>query len=156
MSIHLHFRAVAETEIRNDHAWLAAFMSAAWDRHADERQAGVSASFDKVFGLVDEFYSAADADGRELPGYGGRPVASGTGFDPPLMLMCAPEVSRAARFLAAVSFDDLWRAVSPRFRALGPDEESNREEFRRYHVGLWAFYAQAASAGHSVVKAVWA
>ncbi|BAU85676.1 hypothetical protein SLA_4792 [Streptomyces laurentii] len=156
MSIHLHFRAVAETGIRDDHAWLAAFMSEAWDRRADEHEAGVSTSFDKVSGLVAEFYSAAEADDRELPVHGGRPVANDTGFDPPLMLMDAPEVSRAARFLTAVSFDDLWRAAGPRFRALCPDEESNREEFRSYHHGLRAFYAQAASAGHAVVKAVWA
>ncbi|MEU1485787.1 hypothetical protein [Streptomyces sp. NPDC005752] len=36
MSIYLHFRAVAESEIRDDHTWLAAFMSVAWENDEAE------------------------------------------------------------------------------------------------------------------------
>lgn len=110
---------------------------------------------------VNDFYAAADVlctDADEpwtLPIYGGRPVphsADADPSDPPLMLLETSGVSQAARFLTAVPFDDLWNVVDARFTALG----RTRQEHLEHHRDLQEFYSQAASAGHAVVKAVWA
>lgn len=61
VSLHLHLRATAESEIRDEHAWLAAFMSEAWDNHPDEYAAGIADSIEKVFKAVNDLYAAADA-----------------------------------------------------------------------------------------------
>ncbi len=58
VSIRLHFRAVAQDEIRDDHTWLVAFMLEAWGNHADEYAAGVADSIDKVWDSVDTLYAA--------------------------------------------------------------------------------------------------
>ncbi|MFF3214323.1 hypothetical protein ACFYYB_27120 [Streptomyces sp. NPDC002886] len=68
------------------------------------------------------------------------------------MLLEPPGVSQAAHFLAPVSFDELWNVVSARFSALG----WTRQELLDHHRNLQGFYERAASAGHAVVKAVWA
>ncbi|WP_405851323.1 YfbM family protein [Streptomyces sp. NBC_00090] len=161
MSIYLHFRAVAESEIRDDHTWLSAFMSDAWEDHIDEYAAGITCSINKGWDSVNDLYAAADAldtDADEpwiLPIYGGRPVphsADADPSDPPLMLLEPPGVSQAAHFLAAVSFDALWNVAGARFSALG----WTRQELLDHHRHLQGFYGRAASAGHAVVKAVWA
>ncbi|MFE9857440.1 hypothetical protein [Streptomyces sp. NPDC005780] len=59
---------------------------------------------------------------------------------------------QAAHLLSTASFDDLWNVVDARFAALG----WARQERLELHRGLQEFYGQAASAGHAVVKAVWA
>jgi hypothetical protein len=165
MSIHLHVRAVAESEIRDDHTWLAAFMSEAWDNHPDEYAAGIADSINKVWGTVNDLYAAADVLGTDadkswtLPIYGGRPVPHSADADPsnpPLMLLEPPGVSQAADFLAAVSFDQLWNVAGARIIGPGWDEAQARQEFLNYHRDLQGFYGRAASAGHAVVKAVWA
>ncbi|MDV5143398.1 DUF1877 family protein [Streptomyces sp. SBC-4] len=161
MSIYLHFRAVAESEIRDDHTWLAAFMSEAWENDIDEYAAGIAHSINKGWDAVNDLYAAADAlhaDADrpwELPIYGGRPVSHSDDADPsdpPLMLLEPSGVSQAAGFLAAVSFDELWNVVGGRFSARG----WTRQEYLEHHRDLQEFYGQAASAGHVVVKAVWA
>ncbi|MFC9699630.1 DUF1877 family protein [Streptomyces sp. NPDC056943] len=161
MSIYLHFRAVAESEIRNDHTWLAAFMSEAWENDDDEYAAGIAHSISKSWDAVNDLFAAADALGTgaeefwSLPIYGGRPVphsADADPSDPPLMLLEPAGVSQAAQFLATVSFDELWNVVGARFSGLG----WARQEHLEHHRDLKEFYGQAASAGHAVVKAVWA
>ncbi|WP_030694253.1 DUF1877 family protein [Streptomyces globisporus] len=166
MSIHVHFRAVAASEIREDHTWLTAYMWKAWDEHVDECEAGVATSIAKVWDAVADLYAAAaDAVGADadapwtLPIYGGRPVAHGAGadlHDPPMIFMDPPEVSLAADFLAAVSFDGLWNSAGTRFGGRGPDHALFRQEYLEHHESLRSFYAQAASWGHAVVKVVWA
>ncbi|MFF9850522.1 DUF1877 family protein [Streptomyces litmocidini] len=154
-----------ESEIREDHTWLTAYMAKAWDDHAVEYAAGVADSISKVWDSVNDLYTAADVAGTRaegpwtLPIYGGRPVAHGPGadlHDPPMIFMDPPEVSRAADFLAAVSFDELWNAVGTRLGGGGPDEALFRQEYLEHHESLRGFYARAASSGHAVVKAVWA
>ncbi|MEU7123457.1 DUF1877 family protein [Streptomyces zaomyceticus] len=117
MSVYLHFRAVAESEIRDDHTWLAAFMSEAWENDDAEYAAGIAHSINKCWDAVHNLYAAADAlytDADEpwnLAIYGGRPVphsADADPSDPPLMLLEPSGVSQAARFLTTVSFDELW------------------------------------------------
>ncbi|MEU8619775.1 DUF1877 family protein [Streptomyces sp. NPDC048623] len=161
MSIYLHFRAVAESEIRDDHTWLAAFMSEAWENDDAEYEAGIAHSINKGWDAVNDLYAAADAlytDADEpwnLPIYGGRPVphsADADPSDPPLMLLEPSGVSQAARFLTTISFDELWNVVEARFGALG----WSKQEHLEHHRALQEFYGQAASAGHAVVKAVWA
>lgn len=161
MSIYLHFRAVAQSEIQDDHTWLATFMSEAWANVASEYAAGIARSINKCWDAVNDLYAAADAlytDADKpwnLPIYGGRPVqhsADADPSDPPLMLLEPPGVSQAARFLTTVSFDELWNVVGARFDALG----WTRQEHLEHHRELQEFYGQAASAGHAVVKAVWA
>ncbi|MEU6063160.1 MULTISPECIES: DUF1877 family protein [Streptomyces] len=165
MSIHLHLRAVAESEIRDDHTWLAAFMSEAWDNHPDEYAAGIADSIEKVFNSVNDLYAAADvlhADVDKpwaLPIYGGRPVAHSADADPsnpPLMILEPPGVSQAADFLATVSFDELWGIAGAKFGGWIGEEAQVRQEFLDIHRDLQGFYGRAASAGHAVVKAVWA
>lgn len=165
MSIHLHFRAVAVSEIRDDHTWLAAFMSEAWDNHPDEYAAGVANSIDKIWDSVNLLYTAAHVPGAnadrpwELPIYGGRPVPHSADADPsypPLMLLEPPGVSQAAAFLARASFDELWSVAGPRLQGFGPDEAQVRQEFLGHHTDLKGFYGRAAAADHAVVKAVWA
>ncbi|MFB6520056.1 DUF1877 family protein [Streptomyces sp. NPDC056401] len=161
MSIYLHFRAVAESEIRDDHTWLAAFMSEAWEDRTDEYAAGIACSINKGWDSVNDLYLAAGALGTDadepwkLPIYGGRPVAHSADADPsrpPLMLLERPGVSQAAQFLATVSFDELWNVVGARFSGLG----WTRQELLDHHRDLHGFYGRAASADHAVVKAVWA
>ncbi|MFI0789204.1 DUF1877 family protein [Streptomyces lydicus] len=167
MSIHMHMRAVAESEIRDDHTWLAAFMSEAWDNHPDEYAAGIAVSIDKVWGGVNDLYAYAaadvlDADAAkpwELPIYGGRPVAHSADADPsnpPLGILEPPGVSQAADFLASVSFDELWKVASAELVRFGRDEPQVRQGFLDCHRCLQGFYGQAATAGHAVVRAVWA
>ncbi|KPI07886.1 DUF1877 family protein [Streptomyces mirabilis] len=165
MSIHLHLRAVAESEIRDDHSWLAAFMSEAWDNHPDEYAAGIADSIEKVFNSVNDLYAAADVPDADadkpwtLPIYGGRPVAHSADADPsnpPLMILEPPGVSQAADFLATVSFDELWNIVGAKLGGWIGEEAQIRQEFLDIHQDLQAFYGRAASAGHAVVKAVWA
>ncbi|AOP47134.1 DUF1877 family protein [Streptomyces lydicus] len=165
MSIHMHMRAVAESEIRDDHTWLAAFMSEAWGNHPDEYAAGIAVSIDKVWGGVNDLYAAAevlDADAAkswELPIYGGRPVAHSADADPsnpPLRVLEPPGVSQAAGFLTRVSFDELWNVAGAGLVWSGWDEAEVRQEFLDHHSCLQKFYGQAATAGHAVVRVVWA
>ncbi|WP_129307228.1 DUF1877 family protein [Streptomyces sp. L2] len=165
MSIHLHLRTVAESEFRDDHTWLAAFMSEAWDNHPDEYAAGIADSIEKVFSSVNDLYAAAEvleADVDKpwtLPIYGGRPVAHSADADPsnpPLMILEPPGVSQAAAFLAAVSFDELWNIAGAKLSGWAGEEAAVRQEFLDIHQDLQGFYRRAASAGHAVVKAVWA
>ncbi|MFE7615573.1 DUF1877 family protein [Streptomyces sp. NPDC057496] len=177
MSIHLHFRAVAKSEIRDDHTWLAAFMHEAWQNHPAEYAEGVAGSIEKVFGLVNDLYAAAETLGTdvdagtdagvdtgvgrawELPVHGGRPVAHGAGADPsdpPMMLLEPPGVARAADFLAGVSFDELWSVAGAGVCGRLGEEAQARQEFLRYHEDLRRLYGRAASAGRAMVKVVWA
>lgn len=161
----MHMRAVAESEIRDDHTWLAAFMREAWENHPREYAGGIAYSIEKVWGSVDDLYAAADvldADADkpwELPIHGGRPVAHGVDVDPsdpPLGILEPPEVSRAAGFLARVSFDELWNVAGAELVWPGWDEAEVRQEFLDRHRGLQGFYGRAAAAGHAVVRTVWA
>ncbi|MEV4428800.1 DUF1877 family protein [Streptomyces sp. R-07] len=165
MSIYLHFRAVAESEIQDDHTWLTAYMSEAWDNLEDEYAAGVADAISKSWNSVNDLYAAADPVGTDadgpwsLPIYGGRPVAHSADADlsdPPMIFMDPPEVSRAADFLAAVSFGQLWNAAGTRLGFRGPDEALFRKEYLDRHESLQGFYTRAASSGHAVVKVVWA
>ncbi|MET8505558.1 DUF1877 family protein [Streptomyces sp. NPDC014779] len=162
MSIYLHFRAVAMAEIRDDHGWLAAFMFEAWENRVTEYAAGLSCSINKGWDFVNDLYTAAAPaadtgvdDTRTLPVYGGRPVPhtpEADPSDPPMMLLEPREVSAAARFLSAVSFDELWAVVGATFTAFG----WTKEELLHHHRDLEALYGRAATAGHAVVKVVWA
>ncbi|MEV4939296.1 DUF1877 family protein [Streptomyces zaomyceticus] len=161
MSIYLHFRAVAESEIRDDHTWLVAFMSEAWENADAEYAAGIAHSINKDWAAVNDIYAAADALGTDVdepwnvPIYGGRPLshsADADPSDPPMMLLEPLGVSQAARFLTTVNFDELWNVVDARFSALG----RTKQEYLEHHRDLKEFYGQAASAGHAVVKAIWA
>lgn len=136
-------------------------MSEAWDNHPAEYAAGIADSIDKVCSSVNDLYAAADVLDTDadkpwgLPIYGGRPVAHSADADPsnpPLMILEPPGVSQAAGFLATVSFDELWNVAGGRVR----EDPQVRQEFLDHHRNLQGFYGRAASAGHAVVKAVWA
>ncbi|QTE00440.1 hypothetical protein S1361_24125 [Streptomyces cyanogenus] len=161
----MHLRAVAESGIRDDHTWLAAFMWEAWENHPAEYAAGIAVSIDKVWHAVNDLYAAAgvlDADAGEfwtLPIYGGRPVAHGADADPsdpPLGILEPPGVSQAADFLTSVSFDELWNAAGAKLVRSGWDEAQAGQRFLGHHRCLQGFYERAATAGHAVVRAVWA
>ncbi len=168
VSIHLHFRAAAESEIRDDHTWLAEFMSNAWDHDDEEYAAGIATSINKSFDALDRLYAAAAVPEAStvggpwtLPVYGGRPVPHDAGpqptdWDPPMMLLEAAGVCQAAEFLAQVSFDDLWHVAYDGLPGTTGIESLDRKDFLFQHQDLRRFYAQAADAGHAVVKCVWA
>lgn len=159
--MHMHLRAAAEGEIRDDHSWLEAFMATAWEHHQVEYAAGVACSIEKDFHLVHELYSASPDPAAWLPVFGGRQPAGATPDavpDPPLVLLEPAEVRTAAAFLSAVSFDELWDAGGAKILAhFGPGwaEALVVEIFRSHHRDLTAFYGRAAAAGHAVVKAGW-
>ncbi|MFD5324727.1 DUF1877 family protein [Streptomyces sp. NPDC127092] len=161
--MHLHLRAAAETDIRDDYAWLTAFMGVAWDHHEVEYAAGIAHSIEKDYRLLHEMYAECQDADAWLPVFGGRqpadPPAGGLPH-PPLMLMDPAEAGRAAAFLAAVPFDDLWSRAGARIlSSFGPgwsaDPDRIRRIFQGHHQDLRAFYARAAAAGHAVVKAGW-
>ncbi|MFI8824547.1 DUF1877 family protein [Streptomyces sp. NPDC053431] len=159
--MHLHLRAAAETDLRDDHAWLTDFMGTAWENHEVEYAAGVSDSVEKDFRTLHELYAASAEEDAVLPVFGGRQPA-GAPTDrlphPPLMLLAPDETVRAAAFLTAVSFDDLWSRAGAGIRdSFGPgwSESTLRDIFRSHHRGLRAFYERAAASGHAVVKAGW-
>ncbi|MEV5972936.1 DUF1877 family protein [Streptomyces sp. NPDC051921] len=159
--MHLHLRAAAETDLRDDHEWLTAFMGAAWENHRVEHAAGVSDSVEKDFRTLHELYEASAESDAWLPVFGGRQPAGGPSdrlAHPPLMLLAPDETVRAAAFLAAVSFEELWsRAGASIHGSFGPGwpEPTVRDIFRSHHEHLRAFYERAAVSGHAVVKAGW-
>ncbi|CAM5289181.1 hypothetical protein [Streptomyces narbonensis] len=91
MSIYLHLRAVAEGELQDDHTWLAAFMSEAWEDHVAEYAAGVTWSMNKGWDAVNELWNVVGArfnargwtgqelldHHRELQGFYGRAASAG-------------------------------------------------------------------------------
>ncbi|MEV6209302.1 DUF1877 family protein [Kitasatospora sp. NPDC051914] len=166
MSYHMHLRAVRESEVRKEYAWLEEFMAAAWgwDVHPAECAAGVAKSFEKDFGLVHELYEAAagrpeGAGGAwELPVYGGDVVRHPTDAQPPFAHLTPGATQRASAFLTDVPFDALWASAGRRLHAsFGPSwaEEDVRGIFVRHHEGMRAFYDRAAADGRAVVKAFW-
>ncbi|MFI8517816.1 DUF1877 family protein [Streptomyces sp. NPDC085481] len=161
MSHHLHLRAVAETDVKDDHAFLAAFMSTAWDNHEVECAAGVADSIEKDSATLHDLYGTSADDASRLPVYGGRPPSGAPAdrpADPPLTVLDPAGVRGAAAFLTAVSFDELWSAAGDGIHAsFGPgwSETLVREIHLGHHGGLRAFYGRAAAAGHAVVKAGW-
>ncbi|WP_435836587.1 hypothetical protein [Streptomyces asoensis] len=66
------------------------------------------------------------------------------------------EVSQTARFLAGVSFDELWKIAGAGLGGRGQDGEEIRQELLDHHRDLEEFCGRAAAAGHAVVRVVWA
>ncbi|MFF4694427.1 DUF1877 family protein [Streptomyces chattanoogensis] len=166
MSFHMHLRAVPDSEVRLDYAWLEEFMGAAWDWdvHQAEYQAGIASSIEKDFRSVHELYAAGRGlpEGRdgvwELPIFGGGIVYHPDDKQPPFVHLPPDTVRQASAFLADVSFDALWEAAGPKLHtAFGPDwdEGDVRDIYVHHHAGLRAFYQRAAMAGRAVVKAFW-
>ncbi|MGW5423701.1 DUF1877 family protein [Streptomyces sp. NPDC003943] len=159
--MHLHFRAAAETEIRDDYPWLVDFMGRAWEAIEAEYAAGVADAIEKDFGRLHELYERTGHPDAFLPVFGGGPPAA-TPTDvaphPPLMLMPPSEVAGAAAFLTGLAWDDFWSREGERVRAsFGPgwDLAEVHDIFRSHHQSLRRFYERAAAAGHTVVKAGW-
>jgi hypothetical protein len=162
----MHLRAVQESEVRHDHAWLEEFMGAAWDWdvHQAEYQAGIAEHIEKDFGSVHELYGAAGRlpEGQggmwELPVFGGHLVHHPASDRPPFVHLDPAATRQASAFLTGVSFDALWESAGPRLRAaFGPGwaEEDVRSIHVGHHTDLRAFYDRAATAGKAVVKAFW-
>jgi hypothetical protein len=166
VSFHMHLRAVRDSEVRLEYAWLMEFMGAAWDwdvRHA-EFDAGIANSIEKDFSSVHELYEAAGGlpEGRngtwELPIFGGDLVYAPDDRQPPFVHLVPDTVRRASAFLTDVSFDVLWEAAGPKLHAaFGPGwaEEDVRDIYADHHTDLRDFYERAAAAGRAVVKAFW-
>lgn len=120
MSIEMQLRAMPESEIREDWAWLEEFMGAARDsdRFQAERQAGIAELVERNFPALHEVYEAAytlqGSRAWELPVFGGSPVYHATYDQPPFLILRPAQVREVADFLAAVSFDDLWEATRPK------------------------------------------
>ncbi|MEU5120231.1 DUF1877 family protein [Streptomyces asoensis] len=73
-----------------------------------------------------------------------------------LMILEPFEVSQTARFLAGVSFDELWKIAGAGLGGRGQDGEEIRQELLDHHRDLEEFCGRAAAAGHAVVRVVWA
>jgi hypothetical protein len=166
MSFHMHLRAVQNSEVRHDHAWIMEFMGAAWswDVHQAEYEAGIATSIEKDFSSVHELYEAGSdlVEGRggewELPVYGGDTVHHPDEEQPPFVHLTPDAVRRASAFLAAVSFDGLWETAGPKLHAefgAGWPEDDVREIYAEHHADLRDFYQRAALGGDAVVKAFW-
>ncbi|MEU6553232.1 DUF1877 family protein [Streptomyces sp. NPDC046915] len=166
MSFHMHLRAVQDSEVRLDHAWLMEFMGAAWDwdvRQA-EHDAGIAEFIEKDFSSVHDLCEAGSdlSQGQggtwELPVFGGDIVHDPDDVQPPFVHLAPDAVRRASAFLADVPFDVLWAAAGPKLHAaFGPGwaEGDVRDIYVRHHAGLRDFYQRAATAGRAVVKAFW-
>ncbi|MGW0286238.1 DUF1877 family protein [Streptomyces sp. NPDC003236] len=166
MSFHMHLRAVPDSEVRLEYAWLHAFMGAAWDWdvHQAEHRAGVAESIEKDFSAVNDLCEAGGElsegqDGAwELPVFGGDVISDPTDGQPPFVRLSPEAVRRAAAFLRDVPFDVLWATAGPGLHAsFGPGwtEADVRGIYARHHADLSAFYQRAATAGEAVVKAFW-
>ncbi|MFJ9293910.1 DUF1877 family protein [Streptomyces asoensis] len=95
-----------------------------------------------------------------MPGRVG-PCGSGRSTGPDqceksLMILEPFEVSQTARFLAGVSFDELWKIAGAGLGGRGQGGEEIRQELLDRHRDLAEFYGRAAAAGHAVVRVVWA
>ncbi|MGQ4417083.1 DUF1877 family protein [Streptomyces sp. SAS_269] len=166
MSFHMHLRAVPDSGVRLEYAWLHAFMGAAWDWdvHQAEYEAGVAESIEKDFSAVNDLCEAGSelSEGRggvwELPVFGGDLISHSADEQPPFLHLPPDAVRQAAAFLRDVSFDVLWGTAGPKLHAsFGPGwaEADVREIHAQHHADLSAFYQRAATAGEAVVKAFW-
>ncbi|MFF3935001.1 DUF1877 family protein [Streptomyces phaeofaciens] len=166
MSFHMQLRAVENSEVRHDHAWLEEFMGASWDWdvHKAEYEAGIATSIEKDFTSVHELYEAGGRLGGgvgdlwELPVFGGDIVHHPADEKPPFVRLTPEATRQASAFLTSVSFDALWEEGGPRIRAaFGPGwaEEDVRGIYVHHHTDLRAFYDRTATAGKAVVKAFW-
>ncbi|MFE5483393.1 DUF1877 family protein [Streptomyces sp. NPDC056527] len=163
MSIEMQLRAMPESEIREEWAWLDEFMGAAgdFDRFQAERQAGIAEVVEYHFPALHTVYEGActpqGPHDWELPVFGGSPVYHATHGQPPFLILRPDQVREVADFLAAVSFDDLWEAARPKvlppFSAFG--EAEVKGWFLTHHADLKAFYLRNVSTGHAIVKAFW-
>ncbi|GGN76490.1 hypothetical protein GCM10011579_057640 [Streptomyces albiflavescens] len=163
MSIEMQLRAMPESDIREDWAWLEELMGAArdFDRFQAERRAGIAKLVERNFQELHEVYEAAytlqGSRAWELPVFGGSPVYHATYAQPPFLILRPAQVREVADFLAAVSFGDLWEAA--RRKVLPPfsdfDEAEVKGWFLRHHTDLQAFYTRTVPTGHAVVKAFW-
>jgi hypothetical protein len=163
MSVEMQLRAVPESEIRENWDWLEQFMGAACEdeRFQEERQAGIAEAVEYHFHALHEVYAAAHTPTGpqtwELPVFGGSPVHCADHSRPPFVILRPAHVREAARFLATVSFDDLWEAARP--KVLPPfaafDEAEVKDWFLTHHTDLHAFYSRTATTDDAVVKAFW-
>ncbi|MEU4037836.1 DUF1877 family protein [Streptomyces collinus] len=163
MSIEMQLRAMPESEIREDWAWLEKFMGDAgdFDRFQAERRDGIAEVVEYHFPALHEVYRAAytlqGSQDWELPVFGGSPVYHATHNRPPFLILRPVQVHEVASFLTAVSFDDLWETARP--KVLPPfsdfDEAEVKGWFLRHHTDLRTFYDRTAPTGHAVVKAFW-
>ncbi|GAA3379363.1 hypothetical protein GCM10020367_62580 [Streptomyces sannanensis] len=155
MSIDMHFRAVPAEEIQEDFNRLTEFMLAAWDKHSEEYASGVSTSISKAFSHVNDFFTKGSDRGSGpsgpslLPVYGGRHIEDPAHIDLGFLILDPDQVRVAAEFLQT-PFDTLWKVDGAQLYGW------NEAEMKHFHFGLRAFYQRAASAGHAVIKVVWA
>ncbi|MGW3806188.1 DUF1877 family protein [Micromonospora sp. NPDC005113] len=165
MSFHMHLRATASNEVPQDFSSLLDFMWAAWEAHPEEYAAGIADSIEKDFGHVDELYTMGTDHGdatnaaSTLPIFGGRQIYSSPAKDqPPFVILSPAETRGTAEFLRIVSFDERWQIAGAKLSKpyVGwKDENAARNIFLGYHNDLRTFYARAAQAGHTVIKAFW-
>ncbi|GEC03456.1 hypothetical protein SSP24_11110 [Streptomyces spinoverrucosus] len=164
MSFHLHLRAVAEDEIRDDHASLVEFMGSAWDNHETEYAAGIAESIAKDFGPLNDLYLAGPTlvggtSSWDLPIYGGRIVPAHMDQQPPFVILDPDQVATVADLLAGASFEALWQVEGAKLTApyaqWEDPEGAAKENYLAHHTGLRDFYCRAAAAHRAVVKAFW-
>ncbi|MFD5446806.1 MULTISPECIES: DUF1877 family protein [unclassified Streptomyces] len=163
MSIEMQLRAMPESDIREDWAWLDEFMGDVGDvdRFQAECRDGIAEVVESHFPALHEVYRAAYAPQGspdwELAVFGGSAVYHATHRRPPFLILRPVQVREVASFLAAVSFDDIWEAARP--KVLPPfsafDEAEVKGWFLGHHNDLRAFYNRTGPTGHAVVKAFW-
>ncbi|MEV4947405.1 DUF1877 family protein [Streptomyces sp. NPDC053755] len=155
---------MAEDEVRDDHASLEEFMSAAWHNHETEYAAGIAGSIAKDFGPLNDSYLAGPTRGGEasswdLPIYGGRIVPARTDHQPPFVILSPAQVTAVAELLAGASFEALWQVEGSRLSApyaqWKDPEGAAKQNYLAHHTGLRDFYGHAAHAHRAVVKAFW-
>ncbi|MEV6654951.1 DUF1877 family protein [Streptomyces sp. NPDC051219] len=162
MSIHMHFRAVPIEEIQEDFGWLTEFMLAAWDKHSEEYASGISTSIEPFSHVNDLFTNGSDGgedpgERSTLPIYGGRHIEDPNHVDLGFLILDPNQVHAAAEFLQT-AFDSLWKAAGAQLygRINGWNDAQMKNFYLPYYLDLQAFYQRAASAGHAMIKVVWA
>ncbi|WP_030273888.1 hypothetical protein [Streptomyces sp. NRRL B-24484] len=161
MGYDLHVQAVSADELTKGAEHLSAFMAERWHAYEDHAS-DIRFTISKSFVRLDELYRSAahlpGGDAAALPMGGGEPVLPYG--DPVMALMGPAEVRRAAEFLAAHTFDDLWE-IGGAAAAAGSGNGSRvalayfRQDLAEGDADARAFYARAAAAGLGAVSAAW-
>lgn len=161
MGYDLQVQAVSAAESEKGAEHLSAFMTERWHAYQDHAS-DIRFTISKSFIQLDELYRTAShlaaGDAAGLPMGGGQPVLP---FGDPVMTLMEPgDVRRAAEFLAAHTFEELWEAGGAALAAASgngtdPALSCFRKDLADGDADARAFYAQAAAAGLGAVSAAW-
>ncbi|MDJ0464090.1 DUF1877 family protein [Streptomyces sp. H27-C3] len=157
---YFHLRSVSSSELSTDPDRLRTFFADDWkvvrSRCEAETETVLAEDYLDVHRLyVGARHPPATSAPETLLVLGGRPVPlPGEGL-PPFVVLIPAQVSAAAAYLGAVSFETLWSAACEDLMAphgLLFTEAELRSHFTLVHQRLTAFYTRTSDEGRAVVK----